>query len=171
MDPTLLLFSYKPRFYISAYVNSKNNWYQSAENFMLIHQVPLYDVYGSTVRSVRQGFLSRLICEAVNSHQYVIHILTPFFWHLSDCEGNYEFFFTRTVQWFPQYIILFVVFCGRAGIMAFSFTRSETVCFLYVGLVEDKLLSNNPCAGHNLKILIEEVTFFTVISRTFMWNK
>jgi hypothetical protein len=33
------------------------------------------------------------------------------------------------------------------------------------------LLSNNPCAGHNLKILIEEVTFFTVISRTFMWNK
>jgi len=47
---------------------------------------------GSAVNSVQQGFLSPLICEAINSHQYVICILTPFFLHLSDCEGNYEFF-------------------------------------------------------------------------------
>jgi len=46
MDPTRLLFSYKLGFYITAYVNSKKNWYHSAENFMLIHQVPLYDVFG-----------------------------------------------------------------------------------------------------------------------------
>jgi len=46
MDPTQLLFSYKPGFCIIAYVNSKKNLYQSAENFMLIHQVPLYDIFG-----------------------------------------------------------------------------------------------------------------------------
>jgi len=46
MDPTLLLFRYKPWFYITGYVYSKNNWYRSTENFMLIHQVPLYDVFG-----------------------------------------------------------------------------------------------------------------------------
>jgi len=49
-----------------------------------------------------------------------------------------------------------------------KFTRFETVQFLYVGLVEDKLLSKNPCTGHNLKILIQEVTFLTAINRTFI---
>ena len=46
----------------------------------------------SAIHSVQQGLLNPLMCEAVNSLQYVICILTPFFWHLSDCEGNYEFF-------------------------------------------------------------------------------
>jgi len=62
MDPTLLLFSYKPRFYITAYVTSKNNWYRSAENFMLIRQVQIYDVFGecysfSTTRIVEPSNL------------------------------------------------------------------------------------------------------------------
>ena len=126
---------------------------------------------GSAIHSVQQGFLSPLICEAINPHQYVICILVAFFFDISLIVRKLWIFFSRTVHWFPQYIILCVVFCGRGGIMAFSFTRYETVWLLYVGLVEDKLLSNNPCTGHNLKILIQEVIFLTAINRTFMWNK
>lgn len=59
-------------------------------------------------------------------------------------------------------------FVAEEGLWPLKFTRFETVQFLYVGLVEDKLLSKNPCTGHNLKILIQEVTFLTAINRTFI---
>jgi hypothetical protein len=40
--------------------------------------------------------------------------------------------------------------------------------FVCVGHVEDKLLSNDPCTEYNLKTLIQEVAFFTVITRSFV---
>ena len=155
MDQTLFLFSCKPRFYLTDYVNYGNNRYWSAENFMLIHQVPLYDVIAecfslSTTRIVEPfNFWGYKFTPVCCMHSDTI------FWHLCDCEGNCDFFCSRTVQWFPQYIILCVVlrrlFCGRAWVVAFSFTRSETVWFLCVGLFEDKLHSNIPCTEHILK--------------------
>jgi hypothetical protein len=74
-----------------------------------------------------QGLLSPLICEAINPHQYYICILTPFFWHLADCEGNYEFFSAGLFSGIILYVVQRGFFCGKVGFMDFSFTGSETV--------------------------------------------
>jgi hypothetical protein len=44
LDPTLVLFSDKPWFHLSGYVNSQSVSYFSAESSILIHRVALCDV-------------------------------------------------------------------------------------------------------------------------------
>jgi hypothetical protein len=46
IDPTLILFSDKSLCHLSGHVNTQKNSYWSAENLILIHEVPLCDMVG-----------------------------------------------------------------------------------------------------------------------------
>ena len=167
IDPTLILFSGEAWFHLGGLVNSQNNRYWSAENPMLIQEVPLHGVQVgvwcamSATRIIGPIFFS----ETLNSHRYVTQILTPFFERLSDYERTYAFFqqdnaSSRTAN--NSVRCLQSVFGDRIisrGLWP-PYSPDLNPCDFYLWpMLRDKVYGSNPHSEDDLKERIQNVVF------------